>query len=209
MSKNKTGNEQEINIDSRHLERVHPYKTFLFFSLVGSSILFLSLTFIYIYWMTLNPPVNQLRLPKPFIISTLSLLISSYTVTLAQNAFRNDDSKKLLLSFTMTLAFTLLFAFMQIIGWTELYERGLFIDGPMGVTFLYIISGLHFLHLGAGLLWQFYLVIRAFDVWNDPVKSLVYFSNRFEGTRIDLFAAFWHYLDILWLCLFLTFLFTL
>jgi cytochrome c oxidase subunit III len=209
MSKNKTGNEQEINIDSRHLERVHPYKSFLFFSLVGSSILFLSLIFLYIIWMTQNPAVNHFRLPKAFIVSTLALLISSYTVTLAQQAFRNDDNKKLLLSFTLTLGFTLLFAAMQVIGWTELYERGLFIDGPAGVAFLYIISGLHFLHLGAGLLWQFYLSIRAFDVWNDPVKSLVYFSNKFEGTRIDLFATFWHYLDILWLCLFLTFLFTL
>ncbi len=209
MSKNKTGNEREINIDSRHLERMHPYRSFLFFSLVGSSILFLSLVFLYIIWMTQNPEINHFRLPKSFIVGTIALLISSYSVTLAQQAFRNDDDKKLVLSFVLTLGLTMLFASMQVIGWTELYDKGLFFNGPRGVTFLYILSGLHFLHLGAGLLWQFYLSIRAFDIWNDPVKSLVYFSNKFEGTRIDLFATFWHYLDILWLCLFLTFLFTL
>jgi cytochrome c oxidase subunit III len=209
MSRNKTGNEREVDIDSRHLERVHPYKTFLFFALVGSSILFLSLVFLYIIWMTQNPPVNHFRLPKSFVISTLSLLISSYAVTKAQEAFYNDNNKKLLVAFTVSIGLTLLFCAMQIIGWTELYDRGLFINGPAGVTFLYIISGLHFLHLGVGLLWQFYLAIRAFDIWNDPVKSIVYFSNKFEGTRIDLFAVFWHYLDLLWLCLFLTFLFTL
>ena len=209
MSKNKTGKESDVDIDSRHLERVHPYKTFLFFSLVGSSILFLSLVFLYIIWMTQNPPVNHFRLPKAFVIGTLSLLISSFAVTKAQEAFRNDDNKKLLVSFTITLGLTLLFCAMQLIGWTELYDRGLFFNGPAGVTFLYIISGLHFLHLGVGLLWQFYLAIRAFDIWNDPVKSIVYFSNKFEGARIDLFAVFWHYLDLLWLCLFLTFLFTL
>jgi cytochrome c oxidase subunit 3 len=209
MSRNKTGKEESIDIDSRSYERAHPYRSFLFFALVGSSILFLSLTFLYIIWITQNPPVDHFSFPKAFIVCTISLLISSYTVTIAQRAFRTDNSKTLLVAFIATLGFTLLFACLQIIGWMELYEKGLFINGPAGVAFLYIISGLHFMHLGAGLLWQFYLSIRAFDVWNDPVKSLVYFSNRFEGIRIDLFAIFWHYIDVLWLCLFLTFLFTL
>ena len=209
MGKNKTGREQETNIDSSHIERILPYKSVLFFSLVGSSILFLSLTFLYILWLTKNPVTDHVNLPKPFIISTIVLLVSSYTVTLAQNAFRNDDSKKLLLSFLLTLTFTLLFTSFQIMGWIELYENSTLLNGPGSISFLYIISGLHFLHLGVALIWQFYLSIRAYDVWNDSVKSLLYFSNRFEGTRIDLFATYWHYLDILWLCLFLTFLYTL
>ena len=209
MSKHKTGREQETSIESRHIERVLPYKSFLFFSLVGSSILFISLVFLYILWLTKHPDLAHFNMPKPFIISTIVILVSSYTITLAQRAFRNDDNNKLLLAFVLTLALTLLFASFQIMGWVELYERGNLINGPGSISFLCIISGIHFLHLGVAILWQFYLSIRAFDVWNDPVKSLLYFSNKFEGTRIDLFATFWHYLDILWLSLFLTFLFTI
>ena len=209
MGKNKTGREQETNIERSHIERILPYKSVLFFSLVGSSILFLSLTFLYIMWLTKEPVVAHINIPKPFIISTIVMLISSYTVTLAQNAFRNDDSGKLLLSFFLTLSLTLIFVSFQIWGWIELYDSTKSLNATGSISFLYIISGLHFLHLGVALLWQFYISIRAFDVWNDPVKALLYFSNRFEGTRIDLFSTYWHYLDVLWLCIFLTFLFTL
>ncbi len=209
MSKHKTGREQQQAIDHQHLERVTPYKTFLFFALTGSTILFLSLTLMFVIWLTHNPRVGHFNMPKPFILSTIVLLISSYIVTLAQRAFKTDDSKLLILSFTASLGLTMLFTCLQFLGWRDLYDQGFFINGEIGISLVYIITGLHFFHVMCGLLWQFYLSLRAYDVWNDPVKSLLYFSNRFEGARIDLFTAFWHFVDGLWLCLFITFLFTL
>lgn len=209
MSKNKTGRERETSIQSQHAERILPYKSFLFFSLVGCSILFLSLIFLYILWLTKNPNGASFNLPKPFVISTIVLLLSNFTVTKAQNAFNNDDSSKLLFSIVQTLTLTLVFASLQMIGWVSLYNHDLALHYTAKILFVFVITGLHFLHVCAGVLWQFYLSLRAFDVWNDPVKSLLYFSNKFEGTRIDLFSTYWHYLNILWLCLFFIFLFTL
>ena len=209
MSKDKTGREQQVNTDHQHLERIYPYKTFLFFALTGSTILFLSLVLMFIIWLTHNSPVEHFNMPKPFILSTIVLLISSYVITLAKNAFINDDSKQLILSFTASLGLSMLFTCLQFLGWRDLYDQGFFITGEIGISLVYIITGLHFLHVMCGLLWQFYLSLRAYDVWNDPVKSLLYFSNRFEGSRIDLFSTFWHFVNGLWLCLFLTFLFAL
>ena len=163
----------------------------------------------FVIWLTHNPPVGHFNMPKPFILSTIVLLITSYIVTLAQRAFKTDDSKLLILSFTASLGLTMLFTCLQFLGWRDLYNQGFFINGEIGISLVYIITGLHFFHVMCGLLWQFYLSLRAYDVWNDPVKSLLYFSNKFEGARIDLFSAFWHFVDGLWLCLFLTFLFTL
>ncbi len=209
MGKDKTRREQQLDTDHQHLERVSPYKTFLFFALTGSTILFLSLVLMFIIWLTQNPPVERFNMPKPFIVSTIVLLITSYISTLIKTAFKNDDSKLLILSITASLGLSMLFASLQILGWKDLYDQGFYITGEVGISLIYIITGLHFLHVMCGLLWQFYLSLRAYDVWNDPIKSLLYFSNKFEGSRIDLYSTYWHFVDGIWVCLFLTFLYML
>ena len=149
------------------------------------------------------------HMPKPFILSTIVLVASSYSLSSSRSAYDNDDNPKLLISLASTLTLSVIFVAMQCYGWMQLYSHGFFIDGEPGITFLYIVSGLHLLHAGSGMLYLFYLSIKAFDNWNDPVKCLVYFSNRYERTRLDLISVYWNFVDVLWLVLFLTFLFTL
>lgn len=209
MRNNKTGRDQDLNQDQHQHEKIIPYKTFLFFALTGSTILFLSLTLMFIIWFTHNPLAERLQMPKPFICSTIVLLITTYIVTLSKNAFKNDDSKQLIISFTASLGLSMLVVGLQFLGCKELFQQGFIINGEMGFSLIYIMIGLHFLHVIGGLLWQFYLNLKAYDAWNDPIKSLLYFSNRFEGSRIDLFNTYWHFVNGLWLFLFLTFLFTL
>lgn len=190
-------------------ERMGPQRTIMFFALIGSSILFLSLVIMFIIWMSYNPPIENLNMPKAFILSTIVLLFSSYLLTLARHAFHKDNGKSLLISLFSTLVLSATFTFLQVSGWKELYDSGHFFDGAAGVTFLYLITGLHFLHVFGGIIYLIYLNLVAFDTWQDPVKSLLYFSNPVEGIRLELFSAYWHFLDGLWLFLFLTFLFTL
>jgi cytochrome c oxidase subunit 3 len=190
-------------------ERMGPQRTFLFFALIGSSILFLSLVIMFIIWMSYHPPIENLRMPKAFVVSTIILLFSSYLLTLARRAFQTDNSKTLLISLSSTLVLSAAFTFLQVNGWKELYDSGHFFDGAAGVTFLYLITGLHFVHVFGGIIYLLYLNLVAFDTWQDPVKSLIYFSNPVEGIRLEIFSAYWHFLDGLWLFLFLTFLFTL
>ena len=209
MSRNKTGREEKTSIHERHIERILPYKSMLFFSLVGSSLIFLSLIFFYIMWLTKNPLLGHIGLPRPFIVSTIIFLLTSYAVTKAQYSFRSDNSQNLMLSFLVIFSLFLFFFTFQIMGWVEIYSIIIPRNIPGSITYLVIISCVHFLHLGVAFIWQFYLSLRAYDVWNDPVKSLLYFSNKFEGARIDLFATYWHYLNVLWICLYIIFLYTL
>lgn len=189
-------------------DRPHPYKTYLFFAIAGSSILFLALSCVYIIWLTHNPPEITVELPKPFIISTILLLISSYTISQTHKAFLDDNNKNLLISLSLTLFLGIAFAVFQVWGWLKLIEAGFFINGDAAISFVYILSGMHLLHLSGGLLYLLFLTFKAFDNWNDPVRNLVYFTNRFELIRLDLITAYWHFMDVLWLVLFLTFLFT-
>lgn len=208
MSQGKTGNRTSNDAALLQQERMHPYRSVLFFALVGSSILFLSMVIMFIIWVSHHPPIDNFQLPKTFIISTLVLLFSSYFITFIQRYYKEDNARALLLSLTGALVLSGFFSILQVSSWKTLYDNGFYMDGEIGMTFLYAITGLHFVHVGGGMIYLFYLWLKAFDIWNDPVRSLLYFSNKYEAVRLELFSTYWHYLDGVWLFLFLTFLFT-
>lgn len=64
-------------------------------------------------------------------------------------------------------------------------------------SFIYVLSGLHLLHLAGGLLFLIYLVIKSFRVQVSATNNLGYKQG----------ATYWHFLDILWVYLFLFLLF--
>jgi cytochrome c oxidase subunit 3 len=208
MSDKKTGNKTKFDHSQNISDRQHPFKTYLFFALVGSSILFLSMVFMFIVWVNQNYITSGFQVPKVFIVSTVVMLFSSYAVTKIKKAFENDNTKQLLISLSSTLILGTIFCALQCAGWKSMYDHGFFIDGEAGISFLYIISGLHLAHVLGGMIYLFFLNIKAFDNWNDPVHALVYFSNKFEGVRLEVFSTYWHFIDALWVILFFTFLFS-
>ncbi|MBK9399319.1 MAG: cytochrome c oxidase subunit 3 [Bacteroidetes bacterium] len=209
MSQGKTGKETNATSLLIFKERTSPYRTFMFYALVGSSILFMSMVIMFMVWITHNEPIENFHFPKTFILGTLLLLFSSYTTTLSQHYYKEDSGKYLLLSLSSTLIFSLAFVMCQVLGWKSLFDQGFYLNGDAGIAFVYVITGLHFIHVSVGMIYLLYLNLKVFDLINDPVRSLLYFSNQFEGIRLDLFATYWHFIDGLWLFLFLTFLFIL
>lgn len=207
MKEDKTGRKSEQELLLLEKERTHPTRTLLFFSLVGSSLLFLSMVIMFIIWMTHNTPTENFKLPKEFTVSTIILLISSYLVTIVRRQYKADNDRGLLLSLTGVLICSFFFSLLQLSGWKNMLDQGFLPNKDIGTGLVYAISGFHFLHLGAGMVYLFYLWLKSFDIWNDPVRSLLYFSNKYEGVRLELFSNYWHYVDGLWLFIFLSFLF--
>src|SRR3954466_8397247 len=85
-------------IDFSNIEKFHPYKTFLFFGLLGSTLVFMSITFLYFAGMANTLPLENFNLPKSFFLSALLLLFSSFSLSKAIIAFREDSIRNLLLS---------------------------------------------------------------------------------------------------------------
>jgi cytochrome c oxidase subunit 3 len=89
---------------------------------------------------------------------------------------------------------------MQIVGCIFLFENGTDWTKTSG-AFLYIIIGIHFLHIGIGL-------IGLVWVWFDSVNSKTYVDgfiqslNPAKMTRFKLVSIYWHFLDVLWIFLF-------
>ncbi|MEP7171220.1 MAG: cytochrome c oxidase subunit 3, partial [Bacteroidota bacterium] len=123
-------------------------------------------------------------------------------------AFKEDSFNKLLLSLSTTLLLGLAVAVSQVYGWKKLFDSGFVLQTHARVSYLYLISGIHFLHIFIGLIFLLTLTIPAYFKSKDAVKSLLYFSNEYQLTKIELAVIFWHFVDFLWLGLFLIFLFT-
>lgn len=137
-------------------------------------------------------------LPQVFWVSSAVILFSSVTMNLALQNFKKDKNTAGVLFLGTTLVLGLVFAWCQFSGWGELTKNGIYLVQAKGQTslisgsFIYLLSGLHLAHMAGGIL----ALLFSF------IKSLMgrYSSTNVNGLRIC--AIYWHFLDALWIYLF-------
>ena len=174
--------------------------------IVALSIMFVALTIAYLFskdaWTW-----QQFRFPKVFLISTVIMVLSSFSLEKAVKFLEKDDidaySKWIRYSLVLGLAFLV----AQVIGWLNLRTSGIFFGGTPDGSYLYLISGLHAAHLVVGLaiLFVFYWKTGSSD--KNPVKGLLVVSDKSHMPKVKLLATYWHFVDVLWIYLLLFFLF--
>jgi len=189
-------------IDNQHNESLifHPKNIILFLTLAGLTMLFLSLSFAYVYTRTLSklPP---LQLPWLFYVNTLVLLASSYTLLQSKQAYLEDMTGRYQQTLYITISLSFLFLVLQGIAWYSLFNQNIMIQSDNSAGYLYVISGLHFFHVVAGLPFLIYFSIQAKKYMIEPVSVLVYFSDPHKRLNLKLISIYWHFLDILWVYL--------
>lgn len=93
----------------------------------------------------------------------------------------------------VTLGLGLAFVFMQFYAWTILVKNGIYFVGNPSGSFLYVLSGLHLVHLFGGIIAMIVIATKAILEKYTPQNYL----------GLQLGAIFWHFLDLLWVYLFL------
>jgi cytochrome c oxidase subunit 3 len=135
-------------------------------------------------------------LPSAFYISTALILASSVTMNWATSLAKRGEFTKVKLPVLLTILLGVAFVFTQFMGYKELVANNIFWMGkyshPSG-SYLYMLVFMHFLHLFAGLIALFVVYYRS--------SRGRYNSGDILG--IKLCAIFWHFLDVLWILLFL------
>jgi cytochrome c oxidase subunit III len=134
------------------------------------------------------------ELPSVFYISSIIILISSFTMQMAVRAVKRDELAQVKTFLLITLGLGLAFVFTQFLGWNELVKNDVYFADkltPSG-SFFYVITGLHLAHLAFGLLG---LVITG-------SKSIRERYNSKNYLGISLCAIYWHFLGGLWIYLF-------
>jgi cytochrome c oxidase subunit 3 len=137
----------------------------------------------------------EFRMPDIFFFSTVVILLSSGALHGSYWAFKNkkENLYRLLLPFTLILGIA--FVVMQYKGWMTLYQMGVALDGNPGGSFFYVISGVHAAHVIGGLFAIAVAVLHAFSLSFKPTEK--------RRRRFQLVLHYWHFVDFLWLYLFL------
>lgn len=134
------------------------------------------------------------ELPQIFWYSTAVLLLSSITVNSARFAASKGKISRAGFWLLLTLALGSAFSLMQVEGWKQLADQGIRFVDPENISgsFFIVITGTHLAHLLAGLISLFYTAVKAFRG--------KYSKDNYVGIKLT--GIFWHFLDALWLYLF-------
>jgi len=190
------------------IERLPPLQMMLYLALLGITVLFGVLVALYVASRGYSAlPSGAHPFPRYFSLSTVVLLVSSYTLAQAPRLYRADDLPNLMRCLGATLLLGCIFSGLQVQGWRELVQQGVFFTGERSGTFVYVISGLHVAHVLVGLLFLLAQLLRTAYAARDGVRTLLFIRNPYHRRQLRLLGTYWHFIDALWVVLFSVFLF--
>lgn len=121
-------------------------------------------------------------------INTVVLLTSSYTVVLAHEAAEKRDLAKVRRYLLTTIGFGFVFLCVKAIEYTNEISHGYTFTSHLFWSFYFFMTGLHGLHVIAGMIAMF-LVMRG--------------AAKGENLhRVEMAGLYWHFVDIVWIFLF-------
>ena len=180
-----------------HKERsARSYKLLLWFAMISMIMMFAGLTSAYVVSKSRADWMENFQMPTAFFISTALILLCSVAFVLAKKAIKKDDRNTTTLMLLVTLVAGIGFVYFQLDGFKTLAASGAFPVGGAGsitISFLYIIVIAHLAHLAGGVISLLIIIYNHF--------KQKYNSGQTLG--IELGAMYWHFLDFLWLYLFL------
>lgn len=137
----------------------------------------------------------EFRLPVQFFYSTAVIIVSSVTLHMAVRYFGlgKFGAYRSLLIISAILGLT--FVVLQYAGWLEMELIGVYLTGNPSGSFVYIISGLHAVHVLGGLTALFISVLVAV-----LASSKVTIKRKH---RLKLLLHYWHFVGALWIYLLL------
>jgi cytochrome c oxidase subunit III len=171
-------------------KKLHPHKFTLWVGIGSLLMMFAGFTSAYIVkrnqanWQTFD-------LPQFFWYSTVAIMLSSVTIYLAQNAFKQRMMKKYRSLVVATLALGVLFFVFQSLGFVQLWNKGITLQANVSYSFLYVIVMAHAAHVLGGLIALIVLFTKAFSTK----------TRNYNSVPVELVSTYWHFVDILWIYL--------
>ncbi len=181
--------------EEKHITRKKVAFPLLWLSIVAMIMIFASLTSAYVVswgkggWL-------QFEMPQLFYVSTAIIISSSVSMNWALSSAKKNNFKNLKIAALITLVLGVAFIICQFKAWGALVDQKVFFAGRssnVSGSYLYALTGLHMAHLIFGIMALMVVL----------VKSLLQKYNSENLLGIRLCAIFWHFLDILWIYLFL------
>lgn len=199
-----------LSSNGREGRKIHPHKFALWVAMGSISMMFAGLTSGY---MVREAQGNwrYFHLPTVFWYSTVAIILSSITIFLATKAFKSRQIPRYRVLLLTTIVLGSVFCALQWLGFYQLYHMGqavvingqtlneispVRVDGNPSESFLFIIAGLHIAHILGGIVTLIITFLRSFRT-----RIKVY-----NSTGLEIAGGYWHFVDALWIYLFVFFL---
>jgi len=134
---------------------------------------------------------QSVTMPKVFWISTAVILLSSLTLQMGLISFKERDMARYRVMIAATFVLGIAFVVFQVMGFQQLWEQKITFRGSGAGQFLYVIFGLHALHVIGGVIALLVMFIKAFA---GSVKL-------YSSVPVEVMATYWHFVDLLWIYL--------
>lgn len=182
--------------DDRNLpplpERLPPpegYRIGIWLVLASVTMLFAALASAYIVNRAQTMPIVM---PKILWLSTVIILFSSLTIEIARRALKRRIENRFRLWIGVTTALGFGFLVAQLLAWQHLNASGFYVNRNLHSGYSYLFTGLHGVHLIGGLIALVFVTFRNQSKWTALRRRVA----------VDVTALYWHFLDGLWIVLF-------
>lgn len=188
--------EMTMTAEDYKLRTARSYKLILLFAMVSMTMMFAGLTSAYVVSQSRADWLKDFQLPSAFYFSTIAILGCSLNFHLAKKAIQKDNRSKTTSLLLATLALGISFIVLQFVGFGQIVANGHYFTGnasSITTTFLYVIVVVHLIHLAGGMISLLIIIYN-------------HFKQKYNSTQtlgIELGAMYWHFLDFLWVYLFL------
>jgi len=168
----------------------------LWFGIISMGMMFAGLTSAYVVSKSRPDWLADFQLPNAFVWSTVLIFVSSFTFHFAKSAIKFNNHKKASQLLVVTLILAVVFVVLQFVGFNQILANGYYFTGSASTittSFVYLLVLSHLFHIFAGI------IVLLVVIYN-------HFKQRYKAGQmlgIELGATFWHFVDILWIYLFL------
>jgi cytochrome c oxidase subunit 3 len=165
-------------------------------ALAAILMMFTALTSAYIVRSASASDWQPLQMPRILLLSTALILVSSGTLEAARRKLKaaavNLHRRWLLATVALGLGFLVL----QLIAWQQLVRQGIYVSSNPHSSFFYLLTATHGVHLLGGLVALVYLSLRTRPTGEKELAAV-----KRQGAA-DAVTLYWHFMDVLWLYLF-------
>lgn len=194
--RSRKGNGQDGSLP--HFDRsADRYRIGMWVALAAILMMFTALTSAYIVRAAASNDWRPIAMPTVLLLSTGLLVTSSVTIELARRKLKAALESSYRGWLLLTTALGLAFLVSQLLAWRQLVRQGVYVASNPHSSFFYLLTGTHGVHLLGGLVALIYLLLRtrkANERDADPAK---------RSAAAGAVTLYWHFMDVLWIYLFL------
>lgn len=190
-------------------KKIHPHMFNMWLAIASIVMMFAGLTSAYVVKQS-GGMWRSYQLPQIFWVSTVVIITSSVTLALGISAFKKKETAKLKQWMLLTLVLGIVFVVLQYFGFQQLYNQPqqvilsgeqqnlslpVQVNGNPSESFLFVIAGLHLLHIIGGIIALGIVYMKA--TWKKMTPPTL--------VAWEVIGTYWHFVDLLWIYLFIFF----